>query len=105
MVTSVRPCWAAPEERFTPRADPAESVSAAPNALSAAHPHFTPDLLWILEDQKSTLGGTYKLKEHGGRRVMWVNRPYPMSTLANKDDPARLFDMRFFAKRVVGSCG
>ena len=38
-----------------------------------------------------------------GRRVMWVNRPYPMSTLANAEDPLRLFDVRLFAARVVGA--
>lgn len=92
----------APDERFTPRVTPTDSAPP-PNALSSAAPHFNPDLLWILEDQRSTLGGTYKLKEHNGRRVMWVNRPYPMSTLANVDDPMRLFDVRLFAARVVGA--
>lgn len=34
---------------------------------------------------------------------MVVNRPYPMSTLVNAADPTRLFDMRLFARRVVGA--
>ena len=46
----------APDERFTPKVTPTDA-SLPPNALSAAAPHFNPDLLWILEDQKSTLGG------------------------------------------------
>jgi len=91
-----------PDERFTPRATTSRA-SLPPNALSSTVDGFDPELLWIMEDHRGTLGGRYKLKEHNGRRVLWVNRPYPMSTLANANDPKRLFDVRLFASRVVGA--
>lgn len=92
----------APEERFTPKSSPRDN-SLPPHALSGASPGFDPELLWILEDESGATGGGRKKSEHNGRSVMWVNRPYPMSTLSNKDDPLRLFDVRLFASRVVGA--